>query len=146
MRLSVVVPARNEAGNITACVDSIRACLRSNDIPYEIVVVDDGSTDGTAEIVRALGASDADVRLVSNGPPHGFGRAVRQGLDAFTGDAVVVMMADGSDSTEDLLEYYAILRDEADCAFGSRFIRGSRVSGYPLFKLALNLESILSIV
>jgi dolichol-phosphate mannosyltransferase len=138
MRLSVVVPARNEVDNIATCIESIRGALSAEAIPYDIVIVDDGSSDGTADIVRSFAAADPGVRLVSNGPPHGFGRAVRAGLDAFTGDAVVIMMADGSDSTDDLLKYYVILRDEADCAFGSRFVRGGRVIKYPIIKLILN--------
>jgi len=78
------------------------------------------------------------VRLVQNGPPHGFGYAVRRGLDVFDGDAVVIMMADGSDDADDLVRYYYVLRDRAECVFGSRFIRGSRVENYPRFKLIIN--------
>ena len=54
------------------------------------------------------------------------------------GDAVIVTMADGSDSPEDVVRYFRILRDEADCAFGSRFMRGSQIHDYPRFKLFVN--------
>jgi dolichol-phosphate mannosyltransferase len=138
VKLSVVIPARNEAGSIVPTVDAIRSRLTAERIPYEIVVVDDGSTDETADEVYALAAADAGVRLVRNTGRHGFGYAVRCGLDAFQGDAVAIMMADGSDSPDDLVRYYEILRDRAECAFGSRFVAGWRVEGYPRLKLVIN--------
>src|SRR5579884_2787832 len=102
MKLSVVIPARNEAANIGATVEAIGARLRRERIDYEVVVVDDGSTDATAAEVQRRAAADPCVRLVHNRGPHGFGFAVRCGLDQFEGDAVAIMMADGSDSPEDL--------------------------------------------
>jgi dolichol-phosphate mannosyltransferase len=138
MRLSVVVPARDEAGNIGPTVDALTARLAREGLPYEIVVVDDGSTDATAAEVQARADADAGVRLVRNTGRHGFGHAVRCGLDAATGDAMAIVMADGSDDPEDLVRYYYVLRDEAECAFGSRFVAGSRVTGYPPLKLAIN--------
>jgi dolichol-phosphate mannosyltransferase len=138
MKLSVVIPARNEEGNIDATLCSLRSCLRHHEIPYEIVVVDDGSEDATAAIVRALSADDCGIRLIVNEGQHGFGHAIRAGLDAFTGDAVVIMMADCSDAPDDVARYYYILRDEADCVFGSRFIAGSRIIDYPKHKLVVN--------
>ncbi|MEO0563789.1 MAG: glycosyl transferase, partial [Chloroflexota bacterium] len=60
------------------------------------------------------------------------------GLENFTGDAVVVYMADASDAPEHVVNYYHILHDEADCAFGSRWMTGSEVYDYPRFKLYVN--------
>src|SRR5438067_4568034 len=131
MKLSVVIPARNEAGSIRATLDELRRTLAREGIQYEIVVVDDGSTDATAQEVEACRAKDPGIRLVGNPSEHGFGRAVRHGLSVITGDAVIIVMADGSDDPEDIVEYYYILRDKAECAFGSRFMRGSRVDRYP---------------
>src|SRR5262249_17711606 len=54
------------------------------------------------------------------------------------GDAIVISMADASDDPEDIVRYYQVLRDDADCAFGSRFIRGGGTTGYPPFKLLIN--------
>jgi dolichol-phosphate mannosyltransferase len=138
VRLSVVIPARNEAGNIGATLDALRERLGREGIAYELVVVDDGSSDTTAEEVRALAAADPGVRLVENQGAHGFGYAVRCGLDNFTGDAVAIMMADGSDSPDDLVRYFYIVRDRAECAFGSRFVTGGHVEDYPRFKLIVN--------
>jgi dolichol-phosphate mannosyltransferase len=138
MKLSVVIPARNEAQNIGTTLTGLCARLTAEGIDYEIVVVDDGSTDATAVAVLALGGSEARLRLVPNPGPHGFGRAIRRGIDAATGEAVVIYMADASDDPDDVVRYFYILRDEAECAFGSRFITGARVQGYPLHKLVIN--------
>jgi dolichol-phosphate mannosyltransferase len=138
MKLSVVIPARNEAGNIGPTLDRIRERLNQENITYEIVVVNDGSSDATVEEVQARRAADPGIRLVHNQGPHGFGYTVRCGLDAITGDAVAIVMADGSDSPDDLVRYFYILRDRAECAFGSRFLPGSHVENYPRLKLAIN--------
>ena len=82
--------------------------------------------------VRGAGRRRSAASVWSATPgPHGFGHAVRCGLDAFTGDAVAIVMADGSDSPDDLVRYYYVLRDRAECAFGSRFVPGSEVVDYP---------------
>jgi dolichol-phosphate mannosyltransferase len=138
MRLSVVIPARNEAAHVGPTVDALRARLRDEGIEYEILVVDDGSSDTTPTEVQARAALDPGVRLIRNAGPHGFGYAVRRGLDAFQGDAVVIAMADGSDSPDDVVRYLHVLRDRAECAFGSRFMPGSRVRDYPRLKLFIN--------
>ena len=138
MKLSIVIPARDEGGSIGATLDALRERLTREKISYEIVVVDDGSVDGTAEEVRGQCAIDPDVRLIHNDGSHGFGYAVRRGLDAMTGDAVVIVMADGSDCPDDLVQYFYVLRDRAECAFGSRFLAQSRVEGYPPLKLVIN--------
>ena len=138
MRLSVVIPAHNEVESIGATVRAVASELQAEQIPYEIVVVDDASSDGTAEAVRAISANDPRVRCLRSPRSPGFGQAVRAGLDEYTGDAVAIVMADLSDSPEDLVRYYRALEEGFDCAFGSRFIHGGRVSDYPRFKLALN--------
>jgi dolichol-phosphate mannosyltransferase len=100
--------------------------------------VDDGSSDQTCSEVRRRSEIRKAIQLLPNPGPHGFGRAVRYGLSKITGDAVVIVMADGSDSADDVVRYYYVLRDEAECVFGSRFIQGSQVYDYPYFKLTIN--------
>jgi dolichol-phosphate mannosyltransferase len=139
MKLSIVIPARNEAGNIEKTVPALRDYLDKAGISnIEILVVDDGSSDGTYDLVMAEHVKDERVRVVRNTGRHGYGRAVTFGLEHFTGEAVVIYMADASDSPEDVVRYYHILRDEADCAFGSRFMRDSKIYDYPKFKLVIN--------
>jgi dolichol-phosphate mannosyltransferase len=136
--LSVVIPARNEEGSILDTLVEVSTELRREQIPYEIVVVDDGSTDATADRVLQFAAADPATRLVQNRGRHGFGCAVRCGLDVFAGDCVAIMMADCSDSPKDLVRYYRGIQAGFDCVFGSRFIKGGKVIDYPPHKLVLN--------
>ena len=138
VKLSVVIPAHDEAGSIVDTVEAIAARLDRASIDFEILVVDDASNDGTGALVRELGAADPRIRCLRSPNPPGFGFAVRAGLDAFAGDAVVVAMADGSDDPEDIVAYHRELEAGAECAFGSRFVAGSRVEDYPRVKLVLN--------
>jgi dolichol-phosphate mannosyltransferase len=138
VKLSVVIPARNEEGAVQDTVSALLRLLQAEAIPSEIVVVDDGSADRTAALVADLSMRAPEVRLVRNTGRHGFGMAIRCGLEAVTGDAVAIVMADGSDSPEDVVKCYRKLREGPDCVFGSRFIRGGKLIDYPLHKLALN--------
>jgi dolichol-phosphate mannosyltransferase len=138
LKLSVVIPAHNEQGSVRDTVTGIAHALRAERIDYEIVVVDDASTDLTASVVASLSERDERVRCIQSPYRNGFGFAVRAGLESYTGDAVAIMMADGSDSPHDLLSYYRLLRAGYDCAFGSRFVAGGRTHDYPLFKLVVN--------
>jgi len=139
MKLSVVIPAHNEAGSIAACLTSTGRALSDAGIDYEILVIDDASTDGTSAVVESIGESDQRVHCHRSHYSRGFGLTVRAGLDRFQGDAVAIMMADGSDDPADLVEYHRVLEDGFDCAFGSRFVGGrGRVTDYPWVKLILN--------
>jgi glycosyltransferase involved in cell wall biosynthesis len=136
--LSVVIPARDEEGCIASTVEHLHLELRLNHVPHEILVVDDGSSDRTADIVRELGSRVPEARLVTNGPPHGFGRAINCGLQNMRGDAVVIMMADESDDCRDVVRYWNKLNEGWDAVFGSRFMRGGGVIDYPWLKLRIN--------
>jgi dolichol-phosphate mannosyltransferase len=136
--LSVVIPAYNEEKNLPKVVAELQEALRAEHIPYEIVVVNDNSTDSTGEVLAELSRLDPCVRSVSRRPPGGFGRAVRSGLEAVRGDVVVLCMADCSDVPEDVVRYYRTIQSGFDCVFGSRFIPGSVVRNYPPLKLAVN--------
>jgi dolichol-phosphate mannosyltransferase len=138
LTLSVVIPAYNEESNIGPTLLELDSALRQAEIPYEIVVVNDNSTDGTESVVTDLMQTIGGVRLVNRTPPGGFGRAIRSGLDCVEGDVVAVYMADQSDDPADLVRCYERIEEGYDCVFGSRFIKGSTVSNYPWFKLVVN--------
>jgi dolichol-phosphate mannosyltransferase len=107
-------------------------------IIHEILVVNDNSRDRTEEVLNRLAQSIPALRYITNKPPNGFGYAVRAGLAAFRGDAVAIVMADSSDSPQDLVAFYHKLQEGYECVFGSRFIAGGKVIDYPLPKLLLN--------
>jgi dolichol-phosphate mannosyltransferase len=138
MLLSIVIPARNEEGCIETTIEHLVLTLRRERIPHEIVIVDDGSSDSTPSILGELAAREPGLVVVTNTGRHGFGMAVRAGLEHCSGDAIAVMMADDSDDPEDLVVYYRKLEEGYECVFGSRFIRGGRVVDYPWHKLILN--------
>src|SRR5262245_14070480 len=137
-KLSIVIPAYNEEKNIIKCIGELRAALREQDIPYEVIVVNDNSKDNTESVVSAEMEIDESIRLVNRTPPGGFGRAVRSGIEAVRGDIVVVYMADLSDSPEDVVAYYKKIREGYDCVYGSRFRTASVVQNYTLIKLIAN--------
>jgi dolichol-phosphate mannosyltransferase len=136
--LSVVIPARNEEGCIASTVRHLHLELSLNHIPHEIVVVDDGSTDRTWDILQELRATLPELAPVRNEGDHGFGRAIIWGLDRISGDAVVIMMADESDDSRDVVRYWKKLNEGWECVFGSRFIKGGGVIDYPWIKLQVN--------
>ena len=113
--LSVVVPARDEAGSIATMVENLHHALRARELPHEIVVVDDGSTDRTWEILGELRLRIAELVPVQNAGAHGYGRAVACGLEQMSGDAVVIMMADESDDPRDAVRYWDELNAGYDC-------------------------------
>ena len=137
--LSIIIPAHNEEGNIErTCRVIVEAMSREDIRDYEILVVDDHSTDGTKDTLEKLGSECASISHVSNDLPPGFGFAVRKGLSLFSGDAACVVMADLSDSPDDIVTYYRKLQEGWECVFGSRFLPTSQIHDYPWLKLVLN--------
>lgn len=136
--LSVIIPARDEEECIAGTVEHLHLELTLNNIPHEIIVVDDGSSDRTWSILLGLSHKNSALRPIRNDREHGFGRAVVRGLDFVSGDAVVIMMADESDDCRDVVRYWSVLNEGWDCVFGSRFIKGGGVIDYPRVKLCMN--------
>jgi dolichol-phosphate mannosyltransferase len=136
--LSVVIPALDEEACIASTVEHLHAELRTQNVPHEIVVVDDGSTDRTWEILQELQQRIPNLAPTQNTGRHGFGRAVVWGLDHMRGDAVVIMMADESDDPRDVVRFWGLLNQGYEAVFGSRFMKGGGVIEYPRFKLFLN--------
>ena len=138
MKLSVVIPAHNEAGSISKTIADLVRTLEHESIDYELLIVDDLSSDETLRLVAEIGAGNPRIRGIASHLPRGFGYTVRAGLERYDGDAVVIVMADGSEAPADLIKYVRLLEEGYDCVFGSRFVAGAQVDGYPLLKLTLN--------
>ncbi len=136
--LSIVIPARNEAGSIASTVKHLHVELELHHVPHEIIVVDDASVDDTVEVLQRVRSEMPELSIVKNPGPHGFGRAITRGIDAMKGDAVVIMMADESDDCRDVVRYWTLLQEGYECVFGSRFLRGGGTIDYPRVKLVIN--------
>jgi dolichol-phosphate mannosyltransferase len=135
---SVVIPARDERDSLPSTLTDIYTTFQRENIPHELVVVDDGSRDDTWAVLQKLQQQIPTLAPVKNPGPHGFGRAVVYGLNHMKGDACTIMMADASDSAEDAAKYWRLLNEGWECVFGSRFVKGGEVIDYPRVKLFVN--------
>lgn len=139
MILSIVIPAFNEEGSIEKTIKEIYNVLYGKKILHEILVINDNSTDKTLETLKRLSKEIKTLKYYTNSGPNGFGYAVRYGLDKFSGHCVAIMMADLSDSPNDLVLFYnKMVKDNLDCVFGSRFINGGKTVDYPVLKKIIN--------
>ncbi|HTF81830.1 MAG TPA: glycosyltransferase family 2 protein [Cytophagales bacterium] len=139
MKLSVVIPAYNEEGSIAETLSTLYHKLVSEGIEHEIFVTNDNSKDGTEAVLKHLQATIPTLKYETNFGPNGFGYAVRYGLERFSGDCVAIMMADLSDSPDDLITFYKIMKaGNWDCVFGNRWGKGGAVYDYPLAKKIIN--------
>ena len=135
---TLLVPAYNEEKNIVPTLTDLSKALHAEGIPFELLVVDDNSTDQTQQVLETLQADIPEIAIVTIGPPGGLGRAVRCGLQSFKGDVVAIVMADSSDQPVDVVSCYRKIEEGYDCVFGSRFLRDSHVTHYPPIKLIVN--------
>lgn len=136
--ISIVIPAYNEEATLKATVADLLHVLRAAGVQSELVIVNDGSSDKTDVIIGQLQAAYPEVKRCYNAPFHGYGYAVRRGIDSAIGGTIVIVMADGSDAPSDLLHYLKLIRQGYDCAFGSRFGGGAKVENYPRLKMVVN--------
>lgn len=138
MKLSVVIPAYNEAESIGETLRTLYAALTAERIDHELVVTNDNSKDDTLGRLEELAQEIPTLTYYTNPGPNGFGYAVRYGLERYQGACVAVVMADLSDDPADLVRYYRTMQQGYDCVFGSRWIKGGRVVDYPAHKKVLN--------
>jgi dolichol-phosphate mannosyltransferase len=138
MKLSVVIPAYNECESIPETLHTLYESLSKVNIEHEILVVNDNSKDTTLDELYKLQPLIPTLVVHTNHGPNGFGYAVRYGLERFSGEVVAIMMADLSDSPQDLITYYNKIQEGYDCVFGSRWIKGGAVYDYPLAKKIIN--------
>jgi len=126
IKYSIVIPAYNESARIPATLAAVVACVRANRWSAEIIVVNDGSRDDTAEVVRAFAASAAEVRLVENPGNRGKGYSVRNGILQARGEIVMFTDSDLSAPIEEAPRLFAAIEQGADIAIGSRWLESGR--------------------
>jgi dolichyl-phosphate beta-glucosyltransferase len=123
---SIVIPAYNEAARIGDALEQVAACIHARNWNAEVVVVDDGSRDQTAEIVRAFAQNHPEVRLLQNPGNHGKGYSVRNGILHSFGEVVMFTDADLSAPIEEADGLFAAIASGADIAIGSRWLERTR--------------------
>ncbi|HEY0428217.1 MAG TPA: glycosyltransferase family 2 protein [Pyrinomonadaceae bacterium] len=138
MKLSVIIPAHDEQDNIVETVTYLYERLCQDNIDHEILVVNDNSHDDTEKNLQEMQTKIPTLVYYNNEPPNGFGFAVRCGLMHFQGDCVAIMMADLSDSPDDLVKFYHKMQEGYDCVFGNRWGKQGEVVDYPPTKKFLN--------
>jgi dolichyl-phosphate beta-glucosyltransferase len=119
-KFSIIIPAYNEENRLPATLQSVYDYMHSRRESFEIIVVDDGSSDGTADFVRSFPSISGTVRVISYSPNKGKGNAVRTGIFAARGELLLIDDADGSSPIEELSRLEAEMEGGADIAIGSR--------------------------
>ena len=132
--VSIIIPTKNEAECIGETLRTVTEQLKSDSLSYEILVVDDDSTDGTQDVVQEFYAHDKGVHLVRHPAPHCFGYSVRDGVKMANGEMIVIMMADLSDDPKYLKPMWDRMKQGYDIVIGSRFLPGSQLVSYPILK------------
>src|SRR5262245_58299634 len=127
--LSIILPAYNEAARILPYLRSITSYMRDRGQPYEILVVDDGSTDATAAVVKTQVSSVPEIQLIQTARRRGKGAAVRQGMQAAVGRLQLFADADGATPIQELAQLEQAVANGADVAIGSRAL-ASQLPGY----------------
>ena len=122
-RYSIVIPAYNESARLGATLEKVLAYVHAQGWDAEVIVVNDGSRDNTADIVRSFAAKDAALRLVENPGNRGKGYSVRHGMLNARGRIVLFSDADLSSPIEEAPKLFQALEAGADIAIGSRWLR-----------------------
>lgn len=138
--LSCVVPAHNEVGNIAKVVQTLTNTFEScPDISgYEIIIVNDNSSDGTGHLIDTISMSNSHIQPVHREGSPGFGNAIKAGIKQAIGDIIIPVMGDLSDDPRDIIIMIQKLDEGYDIVYGSRFIHGSVLEDYPPAKWIAN--------
>jgi uncharacterized protein (TIRG00374 family) len=140
MKISCVVPAHNEESNLENLITRLVPVLESHEATknYELILVNDNSTDNTAAIINSLARENPHIKPVHRSSVPGFGNALKEGFRNAEGDLVIPVMGDLSDDPQDIPKLVKKIEEGYDIAYGSRFIQGGAAEGYPALKLFAN--------
>tara|TARA_B100001057_G_scaffold476480_1_gene544534 strand:- start:21544 stop:22248 length:705 start_codon:yes stop_codon:yes gene_type:complete len=134
MSISIIIPAKNEDKIIKDTIRNLKKKLK--EIDFEIIVIDDFSTDNTFDIIKNLKIKNV---FVYKNKLKGVASAIKLGIKFSKKKYICIYMADQSDGLTDLINYYKLIsNNKIDAVFGSRFIEGSKVVNYPKIKYVLN--------
>ncbi|MFQ6080475.1 MAG: polyprenol monophosphomannose synthase [Candidatus Bathyarchaeia archaeon] len=136
VKISVMTPTYNEAENVSKLVDLLHKALKGK--CFEIIIIDDNSPDGTAEVARKLSGRYENIKLLCRPVKMGIGSAYKDGFRLCSGDVIAYMDADLSHDPRSLPKLIEAL-ENADIAVGSRFMRYGGVIGWGWYRYLINL-------
>lgn len=128
IKLSVVIPAYNESSRVGLILESLKAYLGTSKVRYEIILVDDGSTDNTVPAVQKFAGNWPELRILENKENRGKGFSVNRGMQAARGDYRLFMDADNSVDISHVDAFFDGMKNGADIVIGSTRLSGSAVS------------------
>ncbi|MGB8261569.1 MAG: dolichyl-phosphate beta-glucosyltransferase [Terracidiphilus sp.] len=135
LKYSIVIPAYNESARIPSTLASVVGCIRARGWPAEVIVVNDGSTDATAAVVREFMRSAPEVRMLENPGNRGKGYSVRAGMLAAQGEVAMFTDSDLSAPIEEAERLFAAIEAGAEIAIGSRWLEsGRQTHRQPLYR------------
>jgi len=137
--LSVIIPTFNEEENIAAIIGAVNEVFRQSGIRGEVLVVDDSSKDRTIPIVQEIAGQNGNVRLIVRKDDHGLSQSVVEGFGKARSDILQVIDADFSHPPELIPRFYEAVRDGADIAIGSRYMKGGDIEQWPLKRRVISL-------
>lgn len=137
MKISVIIPMYNEEKNVKSTLDEVLKLLKAKFKKWEVIVVDDGSTDQTKKIAEKMASLNPALKVISYQPNQGRGKALREGFKVASGEVIVTIDADLSYSSEHILKLVKVLREEpkTDIVIGSPYASEGKVVGVPLTRL-----------
>lgn len=138
MYISIIIPAYNEEKRLPKTLASVLEYMSRQNYEWEVVVVDDGSTDGTVSIVKDFISNNSKIKLIENKENHGKGYVVKKGMLASSGQRRLFMDADGSTPISEIDKLNLYMDQGYDVAIGSRRVAGSDVKeDQPLHRIFL---------
>src|SRR5579863_3181916 len=141
LKLALIIPTLDEAGNIVHLLNQIRSALDPAGIVYEIIVVDDSSTDGTGDLVIAEGLKDSRIKLLVRRGERGLSGAVLDGWHSANADVLGVMDADLQHPPELLPQLFQAIVDGRDLAIGSRYTPGGETGEWNLIRKLISFTA-----
>ena len=138
-KLSIIIPSFKEGKIIGDTISSIYKKLLSEKIDFEIIIIDDNSNDKTFQAINEFSAKVNNIKFFFNPNKKGFGNSLKLGIEKSSGEYLCFVMADLSDSPEDIIKYYhTAIKTQTDCVFGDRWKNKDLVNNYPKTKYLFN--------
>lgn len=138
MKVSIVVPAYNEEGNLPILVKNLQGLIKREKLNAEVILVDDNSTDSTPRICDMFSKKYSNVFTIHRVGNRGMGNTLLEGTDKATGDVIVWVMADLSDDLNTILEFLRKIKNGCDIVFGSRYMKGGSSGNLSFLKTTLS--------